>query len=309
MKRIILIALSLFIATIFIILIACSPKNVKPVVSKDVIVFPSPPDTARIQYLTYFSEEEDIAGKRKGFEKFILGEKKEKSIIIKPYGIAVHNGKIYICDTILGGLEIIDLKNKKFRYFQPRGRGKFLKPINCFVDNDTLYVTDTGRKQIVIFDKNGRYIGDISVPQPSKITDVSVTKDKIWGCDLARHQIHVFDKKTHKLLYSFPEVNLNSPDYLYSPINMCVGNGEVFVSDFGDNRIKIFTVGGEFVRSISEPGRGFGQLNRPKGIAVDRNSHIYIVDASFENVQIFNENGDLLMFFGGHYEGPGGTAE
>ncbi|MEZ4999553.1 MAG: hypothetical protein R2744_00210 [Bacteroidales bacterium] len=44
---------------------------------------------------------------------------------------------------------------------------------------------------------------------------------------------------------------------------------------------------------------------RPKGIAVDRNRNIYVVDAAFENVQIFNSSGQLLMFFGGPYRSPG----
>jgi hypothetical protein len=44
---------------------------------------------------------------------------------------------------------------------------------------------------------------------------------------------------------------------------------------------------------------------RPKGIAVDRDGILYAVDAGFQNVQMFNEEGELLMFFGGPYAGPG----
>ncbi|MCF6169313.1 hypothetical protein, partial [Lutibacter sp.] len=46
-------------------------------------------------------------------------------------------------------------------------------------------------------------------------------------------------------------------------------------------------------------------LVRPKGIAVDKEENIYVVDASFENVQIFNKEGKLLLFFGGHYRSKG----
>ena len=48
------------------------------------------------------------------------------------------------------------------------------------------------------------------------------------------------------------------------------------------------------------------QMVRPKGIAVDRESNLYVVDAGIENTQIFNKEGKLLMYFGGTYEGPGG---
>ncbi|MFZ4550091.1 MAG: hypothetical protein ACOYN4_21765, partial [Bacteroidales bacterium] len=69
--------------------------------------------------------------------------------------------------------------------------------------------------------------------------------------------------------------------------------------------IKIFSYEGEFIRSVGSYGQGIGQFSRPKGIAVDRDSNLYVVDAGFENTQIFSSEGKLLMFFGGNYKGPG----
>ena len=48
-----------------------------------------------------------------------------------------------------------------------------------------------------------------------------------------------------------------------------------------------------------------GTFTRPKGLALDREENLYVVDAAFENVQIFNSDGELLMHFGGSYEGAG----
>jgi hypothetical protein len=44
---------------------------------------------------------------------------------------------------------------------------------------------------------------------------------------------------------------------------------------------------------------------RPKGVAVDNKSNLFVVDAAFENVQIFNKDGRILMFFGGPYKKRG----
>jgi hypothetical protein len=52
-------------------------------------------------------------------------------------------------------------------------------------------------------------------------------------------------------------------------------------------------------------GNGPGSFTRPKGLALDREENLYVVDAAFENVQIFNSGGDLLMHFGGAYKGSG----
>ena len=90
--------------------------NPLPSTSDDIIVYPPPPDSARIQFLTSISTSTDITGKRSGFMRYILGEEESRPIF-KPYGIASSTGKIFICDTQLGGLEIIDLQKKKFDYF------------------------------------------------------------------------------------------------------------------------------------------------------------------------------------------------
>jgi DNA-binding beta-propeller fold protein YncE len=291
--------------SIIIIFLSCSPRSHKPVSTDNIVIFPPPPDTTRIQYLTHFSNSLDITGQRKGFVKFILGEDKGRPII-KPYGITVRNGKIYICDTILGGLEIINLGKKTFDYFQPGGKGQLKKPVNCFVDEDNLlYVSDAERRQIVVFDEQGRYLDSFGATEESKLTDVFVYKNKIWVCDLKTHKIHVYSQETHQLIFSFPDAEYQTPGFLYSPTNLYLRDERVYVTDFGDFKIKEYTLEGEFVRAIGSYGRTLGQLVRPKGIAVDRDLNLYVVDAGFENVQIFNPEGNLLMFFGGDYKGPG----
>jgi DNA-binding beta-propeller fold protein YncE len=73
----------------------------------------------------------------------------------------------------------------------------------------------------------------------------------------------------------------------------------------GDNKVKVFSADGRFIRSAGGYGSYAGQLMRPKGIAVDSVSNLYVVDAAFENVQIFNSLGNVLMFFGGPYKTHG----
>ncbi|MCU7806474.1 MAG: 6-bladed beta-propeller, partial [Candidatus Thiodiazotropha sp. (ex Semelilucina semeliformis)] len=41
-------------------------------------------------------------------------------------------------------------------------------------------------------------------------------------------------------------------------------------------------------------------------IGIDSEGHIYTVDAAFNNVQIFNQKGQLMLALGGSGTGPGG---
>ncbi len=299
--------LTIILATGFFALLSlsCSRQLHKNLSSDNIVIYPAPPDTARIQYLTKISSSLDITGKRSAFGRFLLGEYKDLGIL-KPYGIAIHHGKIYICDTQLDALEVIDLEKHNFEYFTPEGWGQLKKPVNCYVDRDGyLYVADVGRRQIVIFDSTLRYVNSFGEAGDAKPTDVFVKDDKIWVADFSNHRVDVYNKDSVKLLYSFPESEPGNEDYLYSPTNLCVTDDRVYVSDFGDFRIKVYTHKGEFIMSVGSYGKRIGQFVRPKGIAVDRDLNLYVVDAGFENVQIFNKNGELLMFFGGSYKKPG----
>jgi DNA-binding beta-propeller fold protein YncE len=285
--------------------VSCSRNVTKLDTAPELVIYPAPPDTTRIQYLTSFGKSTDIEGERSGFSKFILGETPAK-LIVKPYGAAVHAGKIYICDPGLKGIDIIDLENNTFEYFIPKGLGVLKSPLNCCIDESgNLYVADGERMQIVMFDSKGHYIDSFGEKENYKPTDVNVTANEIWVANLKNNRICVYSRPGHTLVNSFPDTKEGEKDYLYSPTNLFVTNELVYISDMGDSKIKVFNHDGLFLRSIGSYGTGIGQLARPKGISVDRDSNVYVVDAGFENTQIFDKDGKLLMHFGGPYKGHG----
>lgn len=287
------------------IFISCSPRIHKDTITKK-IVYPSAPATPRIQYLTSISSSLDIAKKQSAFAKSIVGENQILPIY-KPYGLFMRNGKLYICDVSLGGgLEIIDFKTNKFNYFVPEGQYKLKLPLNCyFTKNNILYIADIALQKIFIFDGDGTYITSFGKDKNIKPSDVFVNNQNIFVADSGNNRINVYNKETYKFEYYFPKSESGDVDFLYKPANLTIANKKVYISDMGSGNIKIFTLKGEYLKTISKYGKNIGELVRPKGIAVDKEENIYIVDASFENVQIFNKEGELLLFFGGHYKSKG----
>jgi len=284
---------------------SCSPKMRTLETGILYRMYPPPPAMAKIQFLTSFSTSKDIIKEQSLFMRYVTGEDENKPIT-KPYGIAVQNDKIYICDTMLPGLEIIDLQINTFDYFVPEDAGVLKKPINCALDElGRLYVADTERKQILIFDAAGRFISVIGDGQLLKPTDVAIHDKKIWVCDLQNHQIHVYTIESQSPMFSFPEQNTNMPRYLFSPTNLCIEGNKVYVTDTGDSKVKVFDLQGNFLSSIGSFGKSSGQFVRPKGVAVDRTGNVFVVDAAFENIQVFDEAGNLLTYFGGSYKSQG----
>jgi len=295
----------LFLLAVIAITSSCSRTTYSGVETDNLIIYPSPPDTARIQFLTRISGSQDITGNRNSFSRFLFGEA-ENIPINKPYGIAVHDGKILICDTFIHGLVKIDMAQNTFEQFIPGGKGELKVPVNCFVDEKGyLYIADSERKQIVVFDDQGNYFNSFGESENFKPVDVFACDNKIWVSNLAGHQLNVYSgDSTFELQNTFPEPGTGETS-LFSPTNLFVHDSNVYVTDFGDFKIKKFSYDGEFISSFGTYGQGIGQLARPKGIAVDRDANLFVVDAGFENIQIFNREGKLLMHFGGSYKGPG----
>ena len=75
-------------------------------------------------------------------------------------------------------------------------------------------------------------------------------------------------------------------------------NGIIYVTNVGSGSVIKLDVDGHFLGSFGKLGDAFGEFTRPKGIAVDAQNRMFIVDGGNQNVQMFSENQRLIMFFG-----------
>ncbi|MCD4710668.1 MAG: 6-bladed beta-propeller [Bacteroidales bacterium] len=284
---------------------ACNRQVANAPTPESLVIFPPPPDTTRIQFLTHFSSSGDLEGKRGGFHRFLFGEEAPLNMI-KPYGVTVHKEKVYVCDTGLGGLAVMDLAEGAFEYFIPGGKGQLKLPINCCVDKrGYLFVADANRKQIVVFDRERKYLHAFGETEGFKPTDVAVHQGRIWVANVQDHAVYVYGIDDYKLIGKRPDTGEEEDGFIRQSTNISIINNTLYVSDFGDFNVKKFSMDGEYMGVVGGYGNGPGSFTRPKGIALDREENLYVVDAAFENVQIFSAGGDLLMHFGGAYKGAG----
>lgn len=272
-------------------------------VEKTEYFFPPPPDAPRLQFLTSFgSEKEFRGGEEKTLMNYLTGSKPAEKILSKPYGAAVGNKKIYVCDTELGAVVVADLATKHFGVIDAQGEGALRMPLNVTVDADgSCYVADAGREQVVVFDKDGKYVSTIGKQDELKPRDVAVSGNRIYIADLQKHRVCVLDKTTHNVLFDIPrsEDQTNQLRALFTPTNLGVDSkGNIYVSDTGAFRVQVYDADGKFLHSVGEMGDGPGQFARVKGIALDRENRLYAADAMSQVVQIFNDEGKPLTWFG-----------
>jgi sugar lactone lactonase YvrE len=280
-------------------LAVASGCSTAPKAKKTYTFFPPAPDEPRVQLLTGFSSDAEL-GRSANFADFITGKSSGPAPLVKPYGLALKDGKLYVCDTMTASLQIFDLAKKRSRYFVPRGEGRLQTPINITLDIDgTRYIADTGRNQVLIYSKDGDYLAAMGMKDEMKPTDVAIAPDRLYVTDLKGHNVRVYSKADRKLLFTIPRDPKDEKGKLFSPTNLALDQqGRLIVSDLGAFAVKVYDLEGHFMRTIGQQGVAPGLFARPKGVAVDHEGRIFVVDAATQVVQLFDPEGKLLMYFG-----------
>jgi sugar lactone lactonase YvrE len=286
-----------FAGCLFLVAVAgCATRHPAP---KVYTFFPPSPDEPRIQFLTTFASDADL-GRGRTFEDYIVGDQKTTDPLVKPYGLAIHDGKIFVCDTVADTILAFDLKKRRAAYFAPQGEGKLRLPINITIDRDgTRYVADTGRAQVLIYNAQGTFLEAMGKKDEMKPSDVALSADRIYIADLLNHCVRVYAKPGHQFLFSIPADDKAAKGKLLSPTNLALdqAGNRLLVSDTGANEVQVYDLQGKYLRSIGRAGVAPGMFARPKGIAVDHQGLTYVVDAVTQVVQIFDTEGRLLLFF------------
>ena len=268
--------------------------------------YPPLPNPPRIQHLKTLTGERDLGAPVTGFAKFVLGDDTRTQQLKQPYGVGVYAGKLYVVDSRAPGLAVFDLTQQRFELMTGAPNGRMKRPINITIDSDgSKYVTDTGRDQVLVFDRGDRFVAAYGAEGQFRPVDTAIAGERLYVVDIQHHQVQVLEKQTGKFLFKFGSAG-SKPGELFHPTNIAIGaDGDVYVVETSNFRVQRFTAEGKPVRMYGEIGSERGNFSRPKGVALDRNGRIYVGDAAFQNVQIFDQEGRLLLFFGQ----PGGDVE
>ena len=65
--------------------------------------------------------------------------------------------------------------------------------------------------------------------------------------------------------------------------------GRVYVADFHNDRIQVFSQAGTLLGVVGDAGDALGQLERPTDVAVAENGLIYVADFSHDRIAVFKE--------------------
>ena len=82
--------------------------------------------------------------------------------------------------------------------------------------------------------------------------------------------------------------------------------GNVYVADFGNDRIQMFDSTMQYVRDWGQRGKLPGEFNQPSGVAIGSDGNVYVADTWNQRIQVFTPEGEYLREWGGPFYGPRG---
>ncbi len=174
-------------------------------------------------------------------------------------GVAIAGSKAFIADSDGGRLVVIDLA---------RGQDSTFTYIP--IAPDRLYET---------------------IPKPPQPISVAVSPDgTLLVTDFANGRLWRV-AQDGSLLGDFPDPKERDRSKLTEPAGVAVGGDEVFVSDVADQQIKVYSMGGRFLRSFGEPGLRRGQFSFVNGLALGRDGNLYVADSNNRRVQVVDKQG------------------
>jgi len=235
-----------------------------------------------------------------------------------PIAVAVYNSRnIYVSNNRNHTVEIVGPNGKPKGVIGSAGDlpGELMFPYGIGILPDaSILIAETGNYRIQEYSPEGKFVrtflgpgnkAGIQKPGPVCVDD----RGYIYVGDLSGNQVVMFDRDA-RVLGRFR--NISYPH----GIAVDVERNKLYVSDSGASVVKVYELEGEpggelgkeaaiepqqVIDSIT-PGNRFSMV---RGIAVDGNGRLYVVDTISGTVRVFDKNGGYLFSFGRQGSGDG----
>lgn len=179
-------------------------------------------------------------------------------------------------------------------------------------DEGEIYVSDTLRGVVAIFDEQGRRVGTLTgFQRPLGLAVSTFTRcNGCNGCGQVRAayvgderdgSVAVFENGQRRRLLG------SGPGEFLKPNGIAVSSTQtVYVADSEANHIKMFARDGSLIRSFGTLGWGSGQLDFPTDIVFDETrSELYVAEHNNRRISVFDPNGVWLRWVFAPYDDQG----
>ena len=295
-----------------------TPQDFRFTASGEPRYWPGLPEVPRYRYVGELTGEANFGtreGGTSGMHKalnWLAGideDEGESNSLQRPQGVAVDDaGRIFVSDISRQAVLVFDPVAGRLRILkQARPEVPFRTPVGVAADGQGgVLVADAELGAVFRLGADGQprgVIGQAELARPTGVARDPIS-GRIYVSDTRRHQIVVFDRDGRFLDHwgrrGDEPGRFNAPTYLY------LSQGRLYVADTLNSRVQILDADdGRWLKSIGRRGLYVGNFERPKGVAVDDEGNVYVVESYRDHLLIFDAEGRFLLPIGGTGKGVG----
>jgi len=175
-----------------------------------------------------------------------------------------------------------------------------------------IIVGDPDKKEILIFDKQGKFIksfGKEGRKEGEFLADMGGiaidSQNRIYVVDTHNSRIQVFDAEGN-FLFQFGEVGSEKEKFSRARGIAVDVNGKIYVTDQEQGNIKMFDNQGHFLKVFIERDIRQGKLDEPEWIVVDKTGKIYVTHhGGGPRINVYDSAGNFILNFAPQGQNPG----
>lgn len=275
-------------------------------------LWPAPPEVPRYLYAgeltgeSNFRRPEQGNGGFTGLLRWIAGLVAGDSVPVvlqRPqHGAVDAGGRIYVTDASRQAVFVFDQQAGELLVWDKAdGLRGFVAPSGVALGRDgEVLVSDAELGLVARLDRSGNPVGQIGRGLLKRPTGIA--RDPLRGltyvADTYAHDVKVFDDEGR--LVNLIGRRGEAPGEFNYPVYLAFARGELYVTDTMNSRVQVFSADGDVLqRQFGSRGLYVGNLVRPKGVAVDHEGNVYVIESYHDHLLVFDRIGRFLMAIGG----------
>ncbi len=253
-------------------------------------------------FVTPEPQKDTFGGVLRWLAGLIVGEDKPAVLQRPQSGVVDAGGRVIVTDISRQAVFVFDeAQGKLLIWEQAIGLQKFVAPVGVALGAEgDIYVTDSELALVAHLDREGQpleVIGRNILQRPTGVAYDPVRK-RLYVADTRANDIKVFDS-SGALINVFGESG-ESKDSLSFPTFLALRGDTLYVSDTMNARVQLRSAAtGAYLDKVGARGMYVGNLVRPKGVALDGEGNLYVVESYHDHLLVYNRDGDFLMSIGG----------
>lgn len=210
-------------------------------------------------------------------------------------------GRILVTDASRQAVLAFDPRRGLEVWEQASGLTRFSSPVGiAAAPEGHVFVADAELGYVVRLARDGSpeaVIGKGLLERPTGLA-YEAASGRLFVSDTRAHDIKVFDRGG-ALATTFGARGEAEGEFNY-PTHLTLANGDLYVTDTMNSRVQVLSAAtGRHRLTVGARGLNLGNLVRPKGVAVDSEQNIYVIESYYDHLLVFDRQGRFLLPIGG----------